>query len=56
MMAGSKGRSNAQSLFGVHRIPSDNQIRDLLDAVAPDTNLNLSYYRSDKLSDVEERV
>ncbi|WP_346294235.1 ISNCY family transposase [Sphaerothrix gracilis] len=36
MMAGSKGKSNAQSLFGVHQIPSDNQIRDLLDAVAPE--------------------
>ena len=36
MMEGSKGKSNAQSLFGVHRIPSDNQIRDLLDAVAPE--------------------
>lgn len=36
MMEGSKGKSNAQSLFGVHRIPSDNQIRNLLDAVAPE--------------------
>ncbi len=36
MMEGSKGKSNAQSLFGVHRIPSDNQIRDLLDAVSPE--------------------
>lgn len=26
------GRSNAQTLFGVHRIPSDNQTRTLLDA------------------------
>jgi hypothetical protein len=33
---GSKGRSNAQSLFGVHQIPSDNHIRDLLDPVAPE--------------------
>lgn len=30
-----KGKSNAQSLFGMKRIPSDNHIRDLLDAVAP---------------------
>lgn len=30
-----KGRSNAQSLFGVHQIPSDNHIRDLLDGVLP---------------------
>lgn len=36
MMEGSKGKSNAQSLFGVHQIPSDNQIRDLLDAVPPE--------------------
>lgn len=31
MMEGSKGKSNAQSLFGVHEIPSENHIRDLLD-------------------------
>lgn len=36
MMAGSKGCSNAQSLFGVHQIPSDNHIRDLLDEVKPE--------------------
>jgi len=36
MVAGSKGKSNAQSLYGVHQIPSDNHIRDLLDAVAPE--------------------
>ena len=36
MMEGSKGKSNAQSLFGVHQIPSDNHIRDLLDPVKPE--------------------
>jgi hypothetical protein len=36
MMAGSKGKSNAQSLFGVHQIPSDNHIRGLLDPVTPE--------------------
>ena len=36
MMEGSKGKSNAQSLFGVHKIPSDNHIRDLLDPVKPE--------------------
>jgi hypothetical protein len=36
MMEGSKGHSNAQSLFGVHQIPSDNHIRDLLDPVKPE--------------------
>jgi hypothetical protein len=30
-----KGRSNAESLFGMVQIPSDNQIRSLLDPVAP---------------------
>ena len=35
-MADSKGNSNAQSLFGVHQIPSDNQIRNLLDSVEPE--------------------
>jgi hypothetical protein len=34
-MEQSKERSNAQILFGVHKVPSDNQIRDLLDAVKP---------------------
>lgn len=29
------GRNNAQTLFGVHHIPSDNQIRYLLDATPP---------------------
>lgn len=31
-----KGRNNAHSLFAVERIPSDSQIRNLLDPVAPD--------------------
>jgi hypothetical protein len=35
-MEQTKGRSNAQSLFGVHKIPSDNHIRDLLDPVKPE--------------------
>ena len=37
MMADSKGRSNAQSLFGVHQIPCDNHIRDLLDEAPPES-------------------
>ena len=36
-MAAQKGRSNSQSLFGVHEIRSDNQIRNLLDGVEPST-------------------
>ncbi len=34
-MQRSKGRNNAQSLFGVEQVPSDPQIRNLLDPVAP---------------------
>lgn len=30
-----QGRNNAQSLFGVERIPCDNQIREMLDPVEP---------------------
>ena len=36
MMEKSKGRSNVQSLFGAKRIPSDGQIRNLLDAQEPE--------------------
>ena len=32
-----KGRNNANSLFGVHKIPSDAQIRNLLDPVPAET-------------------
>jgi len=35
MMQESKGKNNARTLFGVHEIPTDNRIRDLLDPVAP---------------------
>lgn len=34
-MQGVHGNNNAQSLFGVHRIPSSNQVRNLLDPVSP---------------------
>jgi hypothetical protein len=34
-MKQAKGRSNAESLFGIDHIPCDNQIRTLLDPVAP---------------------
>lgn len=34
-MEKSKGKSNAQTLFGVYKIPSDNHIRDLLDPLKP---------------------
>ncbi|MHB8422908.1 MAG: hypothetical protein ACYDAM_09145 [Leptospirales bacterium] len=32
-MEKTQGRNNAQSLFGVHRIPSDNQIRNILETL-----------------------
>jgi hypothetical protein len=35
-MEKSKGRSNATSMFGIERVPSDNQIRNLLDPIVPD--------------------
>ncbi|WP_287125169.1 hypothetical protein [Desulfobacter sp.] len=35
-MQQAQGHNNAQSLFGVENIPSDNQIRNLLDPVAPE--------------------
>ena len=34
-MKQTKGRSNAESLFGIEQIPCDNQIRTLLDPLAP---------------------
>ena len=36
-----QGRSNCQSLFGIEKIPSDNYIRDMLDAAA--TRFRLSW-------------
>jgi hypothetical protein len=35
-MQQTKGRSNAESLFGIERVPCDNHIRHLLDPIAPD--------------------
>jgi hypothetical protein len=34
-METSKGKSNAGSLFGIEKVPSDNQIRSLLDPITP---------------------
>ena len=44
-----QGRNNAASLFGVHQIPSDNQIRNLLDPVPPETLFPLMATISDEL-------
>ena len=35
-MKKTKGRSNAQTLFQIGTIPSDNQITDILDEVKPE--------------------
>ena len=43
------GRNNASSLFGVHQIPSDNPIRNLLDPVPPETLFPLMTSISDEL-------
>ena len=43
------GKNNATSLFGVHEIPSDNQIRNVLDPVPPDTLFPLIAHIGDEL-------
>ncbi len=43
-MQTTKGHSNAQSLFELKNIPSDNQIRNLLDPVSPE-NIEPTYQR-----------
>ncbi len=44
-----QGKNNAASLFGVHQIPSDNQIRNLLDPVSPETLFPLMAMIGDEL-------
>ena len=44
-----KGCSNAQSLFGMTQIPSDNHIRNLLDPVPPSTVFPIFSYAVDAL-------
>jgi hypothetical protein len=44
-----QGTNNTQSLFGVHQIPSDNQIRNILDAVSPQTLCPLISHIGDEL-------
>jgi hypothetical protein len=43
-MAARKGQSNAHTLFGLHEIPSDNQIRALLDPVSPELMVPLFHH------------
>jgi hypothetical protein len=44
-----QGRNNTSSLFGVHEIPCDNQMRNLLDPVPPETLFPLMATISDEL-------
>lgn len=44
-----RGRNNVSSLFGVHQIPSDNQIRNILDPVPPEALFPLMAEVGDKL-------
>jgi hypothetical protein len=43
-MQKTKGKSNAQTLFAMDKIPSDNHIRDLLDVVAPELVFPVFHY------------
>lgn len=43
------GKNNAQTLFGVYQIPCDNQIRSLLDPVAPSSAYPLFHFVFDGL-------
>jgi hypothetical protein len=47
----SQGRSNVTSIFGVHNIPCDNQIRKLLDPVSPTLLYPLFWQCVDSLGD-----
>jgi len=43
-MEKTKGKSNAQTLFAMDKIPSDNHIRDLMDVVAPSLVFPVFHY------------
>lgn len=49
MMQNIKKRNNAKSLFGIQEIPSDNQIRNILDSVSPDNLNHVFTYAQDLL-------
>jgi hypothetical protein len=58
-MQRSKGRNNAMSLFGIHQIPSDNQIRNILDGIAPRELSEcfwLVYEQSKGIKEMEQHV
>jgi hypothetical protein len=47
-MQKNKGVNNAQSLFGIQKIPSDNHIRDILDGVPPGTIFPVFHFVAEK--------
>ena len=51
-MQKNKGVNNAQSLFGVEKIPSDNHIRDMLDVVPPISVFPVFTFIAEALNDV----
>ncbi len=51
-MQKNKGANNAQSLFGIQKIPSDNHIRDILDVVSPETVFPVFVYIAERLKAV----
>ncbi len=50
-MEKTKGKSNAQTLFAMDKIPSDNHIRDLLDVVAPSLVFPVFHYILEGIKD-----
>lgn len=50
-MQQSEGKNNASSMFGIHQIPSDAQVRNLLDPVPPETLFPLMAGIGDTLFD-----
>lgn len=48
-MEQSRGENNVQGLFGVHEVPTDNQIRNLLDATPPEKLEGVYAYLLDAL-------
>jgi len=51
-MQQNKGKNNAQSLFGVLKIPSDNQIKNLLDPISPSSLFPVFSYIFNGINDL----
>jgi hypothetical protein len=52
-MKKAKGQSNAQTLFKINTIPSDNHIRDILDEALPESIYPVFTYIFDTLNEHE---